>query len=76
MELEIDITLATVTIYVPGDVAVELETTRRMLAQIDAGALKRSGDLYVSANAGTATRKLRIRAGATLGKLAVVHGSR
>jgi len=76
MELEIDITLATVTLYVPADVAIELETTRRMLATVDAGGLRRSGDLYVSTNSATATRKLRIRAGATLGKLNVIHGSR
>lgn len=76
MELEIDITLATVTVHIPSDVGVELETTRRMLAQVDAGTLRRSGDLYVSANAATATRKLRIRAGATLGQLRVLHGTR
>ncbi len=76
MELEIDITLATVTIHVPADVAVELEMTRRMLASVDAGTLRRNGSLYVSGNAATATRKLRIRAGATVGKLKVVHGGR
>ena len=76
MELEIDITLATVTIHVPSDVAIELETTRRMMAQVEARALRNTGDLYVSANAATATRKLRIRAGATLGKLRVIHAAR
>jgi len=76
MELEIDITLATVTVYVPADVGIELETTRRMLATVNAGGLRRSGDMYVSANSTTAPRKLRVRAGATLGKLTVIHGSR
>ena len=76
MELEIDITLATVTLHVPSDVGIEMETTRRMIAKVDAGRLRRSGDLYVSANARTAARKLRIRAGATLGNLEVIHGSR
>ena len=74
MELEIDITLATVTLHVPSDVGIELETTRRMLARVDAGDLRRSGALYVSSNASTAARKLRIRAGATLGRLRVIHG--
>lgn len=76
MDLEIDITLASVTVHVPADVAVELEMTRRMLATVDAGTLRRTGSLYVSRNSATATRKLRIRAGATVGKLKVVHGGR
>lgn len=76
MEMEIDITLASVTVHVPADVGVQLEMTRRMIATVDAGPLRRNGSLYVSANAATATRKLRIRAGATVGKLKVIHGGR
>ena len=74
--LSIDITLASVTVHVPADVGVELEMTRRMIASVDAGTLRRNGSLYVSANAATATRKLRIRAGATVGKLKLIHGAR
>jgi hypothetical protein len=76
MALSIDITLASVTVHVPADVGVELEMTRRMIASVDAGTLRRNGSLYVSANAATATRKLRIRAGATVGKLKLIHGGR
>jgi hypothetical protein len=76
IELEIDITLATVTVHVPANVGIEIETTRRMLAQVTAPGLRQAGDLYVSPNAATAQRKLRIRAGATLGKLEVIHGHR
>ena len=76
IEMEIDITLASVTLHVPSDVAIELEMTRRILASVDAGDLRRVGDRYTSANAATATRKLRIRAGATVGKLELIHGSR
>ena len=76
MELQLDITLATVTLHVPADVAIELEMTRRMLASLDAGSLRQSGSLHVSRNSATATRKLRIRAGATVGQLKVVHGGR
>ena len=47
-----------------------------MLASVDAGSLRQSGSLYVSANSARATRKLRIRAGATLGKLQIIHGGR
>ena len=76
MELEIDITLASVTLHVPSDVGIELEMTRRMIASLDAGNLRQSGSLHLSANSATAIRKLRIRAGATVGKLKVVHGER
>ena len=76
MVLEIDITLASVTVHVPADVGVEIEVTRRMLASVDARTLRRNGALYSSSNAASATRKLRIRAGATVGKLKVIHGSR
>lgn len=74
--LAIDITLASVTIHVPADVGIELEMTRRMLASVNAGSLRQTGSLYVSGNAATAARKLRIRAGATVGQLKVVHGGR
>ena len=76
MELEIDITLATVTLHVPRDVGIELQMTRRMLASVDAGSLRQSGSLHLSPNFATAARKLRIRAGATAGTLKVIHGSR
>ena len=76
MELEIDITLASVTIHVPADVSIELDMKRRVLASVDGGNLRKSGSLLVSANSATATRKLRISAGATVGKLKVVHGGR
>lgn len=76
VEMQIDITLGSVTVYVPADVGVELEVTRRMLATVDAGTLRRTGSLYVSGNSATATRRLRIRAGATVGKLTLIHGGR
>ena len=74
--LSIDITLASVTLHVPADVGIELEMTRRLLASVDAGSLRQAGALYVSSNSATAARKLRIRAGATVGQLKVVHGGR
>ena len=76
MELEIDVTLGAVTIHVPSDVGIELRTTRRMVAQVDAGALRQTGDRHVSANAATATRKLRINADLIVGKLRVIHAAR
>jgi hypothetical protein len=75
LEVDLDIALGSVTIHVPADVGVQLDV-RRIFAQIDAGGLQRSGDQYVSANWNTATRKVRIRASATLGKLELIHGAR
>jgi hypothetical protein len=75
VEIDLDVALGTVTLHVPADVGVHLEA-RRTMAKVDANALSRSGDLYVSRNWDSAPRKLRIRASATLGKLHVIHGAR
>jgi hypothetical protein len=75
LEVDLDVALGSVTVHVPADVGVQLEA-RRILASIGANGLKQSGDLYVSSNWETASRKVRIRASATLGKLELVHGTR
>lgn len=75
LEVDLDIALGSVTVYVPPDVGVQLEA-RRIVAKVDANGLTRSGDLYVSANWDTAPRKVRIRASATLGQLELIHGTR
>ena len=74
-ELDLDIALGSVTVYIPRDVGVQLEA-RKILAKVDAGGLGQSGDVYTSSNWGTAQHKLRIRANATLGKLRLVHDTR
>jgi hypothetical protein len=75
LEMDLDIALGSLIIHVPADVGVQLEL-RRTFARVDAGGLRQSGDLYVSDNWDTATRKVRIRASATLGKFQLVHATR
>lgn len=75
LEVDLDIALGSLIIQIPADVGVQLEL-RRTFARVDAGGLRQSGDLYVSDNWETATRKVRIRASATLGKLQLVHATR
>jgi hypothetical protein len=75
LEIDLDVTLGSVTIHVPADVGVELEA-RRIFASVEAPGLTRSGDLYVSTNMDSAPRKVRIRASATLGQLELIHARR
>jgi len=75
LEIDLDIALGSVTVFVPAGVGVQLEA-RRILAKVDAGSLRRSGDLYVSSNWESAPRKVRIRSNTTLGKLQLIHGAR
>jgi hypothetical protein len=75
LQVDLDVALGSVTVYVPSDVGVELDA-RRIIAKVDAGGLQKSGDLFVSGNFASAPRKVRIRASATLAKLQLVHGTR
>ncbi len=75
LEVDLDIVLGSVTVYVPSDVGVQLDA-RRIIAKVDAEGLHQSGDLHVSANWASAPRKARIRASATLATLKLVHGTR
>jgi hypothetical protein len=72
LEIDIDVFAGNVTIIVPMDVGVEVES-RRLLASVEMPGLTRSGDLYVSPNLATAPRKVRIRANATLSKLRIAQ---
>jgi hypothetical protein len=75
MQLDLDVALGSITVFVPSDVGVQLEV-RKIIASVDAGGLTQSGNIYVSSNWNTARRKLRITANATAGKLRLVHDSR
>lgn len=75
LEVDLDVALGFVTVFVPAGVGVQVDA-RSILAKVDAGGLQRSGDTYVSSNWTTAARKVRIRANTTLGKLQIIHGAR
>ena len=75
LEVDLDVALGAVTVYIPADVGVELDA-RRIIAKVDAGTLQKSGELFVSSNWASASRKVRIRASATLAKLQLIHGAR
>ena len=72
LEVDIDVFAGNVTITIPGDVGVEVET-RRLLASVEMPGFTRSGDVYVSPNLATARWKVRIRANATLAGLTIAH---
>jgi predicted membrane protein len=72
LELDVDVTAGSVTIHVPADVGIELET-RRLLGSVETRGLNRSGDRFVSPNLATARRKVRIRASATLARVELIH---
>jgi hypothetical protein len=75
LEVDLDVALGSVILYVPADVGVQLDA-RRILAKVDAAGLRRSGDQYLSANWDTAPRKVRVRASATVGKVQLIHATR
>jgi hypothetical protein len=69
-EVRAEVTLGTLTIRVPRDLGVHVETSR-VLAGLSHEGFERSGSAYVTENWETATRKVRIYAQTVVGYLTI-----
>jgi hypothetical protein len=75
LELDVDVTLGSVTIHVPSHVGIQLEARQR-LSSIEAKGLTQSGEVHLSENWKTARYKLNIRVHGWLGNVDLIRDAR